>query len=380
MLNRIKDIIYNLVGWLARLGQATTHSGKVLIVRVDEIGDYMLWRPMIPELCKADRFSGKQFTLVGNSSWRSLYEQLDADTFDKTLWLDKTRFKQDLIYRYRFLKQIHKEGFGWVINPTYSRDKRNDDAIVKAAAAAENFGMVANTENWRTYDSGYDRNLYQHYWVGPTTPLFELIRNQKFTEYVTGKNIETIHWQIPNAKLPTLSFALPEKFVVIFPGSRSKLRIWPAAYFAEVAQYFHENHGMAIVICGGSGDRIYADAFKEAFAGLVTDLTGATRLPELLSILHRAAALVSVDTGSVHLAAAVGCRVLGIFNGSQYGRFSPYPIEISNKVISIYPTEIAEDLVNPTIIQNKYLYTVTIPYQWVQPKQVIEKLNHSFHA
>ena len=105
MLNRIKDIIYNLVGWAARLGLATTHSGKVLIVRVDEIGDYMLWRPMIPELCKADRFSGKQFTLVGNSSWRSLYEQLDADTFDKTLWLDKTRFKQDIIYRYRFFSR-----------------------------------------------------------------------------------------------------------------------------------------------------------------------------------------------------------------------------------------------------------------------------------
>jgi ADP-heptose:LPS heptosyltransferase len=137
---------------------------------------------------------------------------------------------------------------------------------------------------------------------------------------------------------------------------------------------------MAIVICGGSGDRIYADAFKEAFAGLVTDLTGATLLPELLTILHRAEALVTVDTGSVHLAAAVGCRVFGIYNGSQYGRFSPYPLEMSNKVISIYPTEIAEDLVNPTIIQNKYLYTVTTPYQWVQPKQVIENLNHCFHA
>ena len=44
------------------MGPATTHSGKVLIVRVDEIGDYMLWRPMIPELCKAERFNGMQFT------------------------------------------------------------------------------------------------------------------------------------------------------------------------------------------------------------------------------------------------------------------------------------------------------------------------------
>lgn len=380
MLNRIKDIIYNLVGWLARMGPATTHSGKVLIVRVDEIGDYMLWRPLIPELCKAERFNGMHFTLCGNSSWRSLYEQLDADRFDQTVWLDKTRFKQDLFYRYRFLQQIHKKGFSWVINPTYSRDKRNDDAIVKAAAAPDNFGMVANTENWRSYDKDYDKHLYQYCWSGPATPLFELTRNQKFTEYVTGKNIETIHWQIPEAKLPVLSIALPEKFVVIFPGSRSKHRIWPATYFAEVAQHFQQKDGLAIVVCGGNGDRIYAEAFKKAFAGSVTDLTGATRLPELLTILHRAEALVTVDTGSVHLAAAVGCRVLGIYNGSQYGRFSPYPLNLTNKVISIYPSEIEEDLLSTTMIQQKYLYTVAIPYQWVQPKQVIELLNHSFHA
>ena len=147
-----------------------------------------------------------------------------------------------------------------------------------------------------------------------------------------------------------------------------------------LAQHFQQKDGFAIVVCGGNGDRIYAEAFKEAFAGSVTDLTGATRLPELLTILHRAEALVTVDTGSVHLAAAVGCRVFGIYNGSQYGRFSPYPLDITNKVISIYPSEIVEDLVSPTMIQQKYLYTVSIPYQWVQAKQVIELLNHSFHA
>ena len=49
-------------------------------------------------------------------------------------------------------------------------------------------------------------------------------------------------------------------------------------------------------------------------------------------------------------------------------------------MISIYPTEIEEELLSTTMIQQKYLYTVAIPYQWVQPKQVIELLNHSFHA
>lgn len=380
MLNRIKDIIYNLVGWLARIGPVTTHSGKVLIVRVDEIGDYMLWRPMIPELCQCDRLRGMGVSLCGNASWRSLYEQLDADTFDHVFWIDKTRFKSDIFYRYRFLHQIHKEGFGIVINPTFSRDKRNDDAIVQAAAAPINYGMVANTENWRSYDIGYDKHLYSNCWEGPTTPMFELERNRQFTEYITGKSIENIHWQIPQAKLPELKIALPEKYVVIFPGSRSKYRIWPAAYFAELALYLQQNNGLAIVICGGNGDRIYAEAFKKAFAGSVIDVTGTTSLPELLTILHRAAALVTVDTGSVHLAAAVGCRVFGIYNGSQYGRFSPYPVTLTNKITSIYPKQIAAELANPIISQQKYTFTVSIPYEWVHPTEVIEQLKQTFHA
>jgi len=375
MLNRIKDIIYSITGWLARMGTRKSHANKVLLVRVDEIGDYMLWRPLIEELCSWQRLSGSEITLCGNHSWKSLFETLDAELLDSTIWLDKSRFKSDIFYRFRFLKKVYQEGFGIVINPTYSRDKRNDDAIVKAVKAPENIGMVANKENWRVYDEGYDEGLYTDIWEGPTTPLFELERNRLFTEYVTGKSIQHIQWQIPEAKLPALSIALPEKFVVIFPGSRSIHRIWPAAYFAEVAQHCLKNYGYAIVICGGNADKIYAAAFKKVFKESVTDLTGVTRLPELLTILHRAAALITVDTGSVHLAAAVGCKVLGIYNGSQYGRFAPYPNELAPQVVAIYPDTIRQDLQDPQIISSKYTYTVSIPYHLVQPSQVIHHLN-----
>ncbi|NDA61675.1 MAG: lipopolysaccharide heptosyltransferase family protein [Chitinophagia bacterium] len=374
MLNRIKDIIYNLIGWMARIGSRKIHANKVLIIRVDEIGDYMLWRPFISGLCNWQRLTGMEITLCGNNSWRSLYEQLDDELFGSTIWLDKSQFKSDIFYRFQFLKKVYKEGFRIVINPTYSRDKRNDDAIVKAAKALENIGMLPNKENCRPYDEGYDEDLYTNTWEGPTTPLFELKRNCLFTEHVTGKSIKHIQWQIPEAKLPALSIALPEKFVVIFPGSRSKHRIWPAAYFAEVAQYCLQNYGYGIVICGGNADKIYAEAIKKIFSGTVTDFTGATRLPELLTVLHRAEVLITVDTGSVHLAAAVECKVLGIYNGSQYGRFAPYPNELAPHVVAIYPETIQQDLQDPKIIASKYTYTVSIPYHSVQPSQVIQHL------
>ena len=144
---------------------------------------------------------------------------------------------------------------------------RSDDAIVLAAQSPENIGMVANKENWRTYDDGYDRGMYHTFWEGPITPTFEMIRNQKFLEYLTENQILNLPWQIPDSKLPPLSFQLPEKFVVIFPGSRSKNRIWPAEYFAAVATYIRENTELSIVICGGNADKIYAFEFTKVYSG-----------------------------------------------------------------------------------------------------------------
>jgi ADP-heptose:LPS heptosyltransferase len=129
-----------------------------------------------------------------------------------------------------------------------------------------------------------------------------------------------------------------------------------------------------VVLCGGAGDIGYANAFKELFPGNVTDLTGATGLPQLLTILRGAQWLVTVDTGSVHLAAAVGCTVTAIFNGSQYGRFAPYPRELTQSIHAIYPKEIALDLQNPTIIRDQYTFTVDVPYDLVQPAQIIENI------
>ena len=382
MFNRWKDILYDLTGQIARMGGIEGGIGGVnaggskraLVVRLDEIGDYMLWRPVMRHMLSAQVLEGKEITLCGNASWRSLYEQLDNGCFHRVIWIDKQRFKKDLRYRYRLLREIHLAGYDIVINPTFSRDKRHDDAVVLAAKGRQVYGMVANEENLRNYEKGYDIGMYHHLFRGPEEAVFELMRNRLFAEYVVGSKMDELVWQIKEGQLPPVSVILPEKYLVIFPGSRSAKRIWPAQYFAEVATYCQQQYDWEVVLCGGPADISYANTFKQLFRGNVIDLTGATRLPELLTILKGAQWLITVDTGSVHLAAAVGCRVSGIFNGSQYGRFAPYPEELTQTIHAIYPKDIATDLQNPGIIRNEYTFTVDIPYDWVSPEQVIKTI------
>lgn len=379
MFNRWKDILYDLFGQIARMSSVSDLANRALVIRLDEIGDYMLWRPVMRHLLSAKVLEGKEITLCGNASWRSLYEQLDSDCFHHVIWIDKKRFKKDLWYRYQVLKKLNRSGFEVVINPTFSRDKRYDDALVKAAAGKLVYGMVANEENLRPYERGYDKGMYHHLFKGPEEVMFEMLRNRLFAEYVSGEKMTELVGQVNSEDIPAATVILPEKYLVIFPGSRSAKRIWPAAYFAEVARYCQQQFDWEVVLCGGPNDVFYANAFKESFPGNVTDLTGATRLPELLSILRGAQWLITVDTGSVHLAAAVGCSVSGIFNGSQYGRFAPYPEYLQHKIQAVYPTEIKTDLAQPEIVQKKYLFTVDIPYELVQPAQVIETINPLTH-
>jgi ADP-heptose:LPS heptosyltransferase len=168
--------------------------------------------------------------------------------------------------------------------------------------------------------------------------------------------------------------ALPKDgYFIVFPGSRSSARIWDTGNFIELSNYLYQKYKLTAIVCGGQGDIIYAERFIQAYSNPVINITAKTSLPELLSIIKNAACLLSVDTGSIHLAAAVDCLALGIFNGSQYGRFSPYPKEISSKIISFYPKQVLEDINKNAL--SKYELISTISYNDVSPNEVINYLN-----
>jgi ADP-heptose:LPS heptosyltransferase len=372
MLNRIKGIIYDCLLWLARSGyRQNALKSKLLIIRVDEIGDYMLWRNFLNEMASSPKYRDHEIHFCGNRSWKSLFEQFDASSVNKHFWIDKIRFKKEIRYRYRFLRMIYRQGYTTVINPVFSRDKRYDDSIVRAARAKENIGMVANTESVQSYELGYDRGLYTRLFNHPHKPLFEFYRNRMFTEFVTGIYSSVVDTSVPSALLPAYN-GLPEKYVVIFPGSRSKTRIWPVENFIRVAAYLYEQQGFTAVVCGASGDKMYTDAFCKSYTYPLLDLTGKTSLPEMLTVLQQASMLLSVDTGSVHLAAAVRCPVTGIFNGSQYKRFAPYPKELSAHFIAVYPKQIQQELSDDDMVRSKYEFVIDTPYDLVTPEQVIE--------
>ena len=69
---------------------------------------------------------------------------------------------------------------------------------------------------------------------------------------------------------------------------------------------------------GAAEDRPLVDALARHIAPLrVLDLCGQTRLPQLAALSLEADLMISNDTGPLHLAAAAGARVLGIYTCTE---------------------------------------------------------------
>lgn len=378
MINRLKGFLYNIIEFFATQGSRKTNtSKKILLLRVDEIGDYILFRSFIKPILETNICVNATIHFCGNTSWQQLFELEFGNSFSKVYWLQKNNFKSKILYRYSFLKSIYKENYSTVINPTFSRAKRVDDAIVKAAKAINNIGMKRNNENYEVYENNFDKSLYQSIFQPKEKLLFEFERNKLFAENITNTNINA-SLQFNNELIQKHEVKdLPENFAVIFPGSRNKYRIWPTENFVTVSNYLVETHQLKIIVCGSMTDAVYAESFIQQCPFTVINLVGKTNLLQMLYILSKAKCLLSVDTGSIHLAASVNCTTFGIFNGSQYGRFSPYPKTIIKNIYAVYPDEVETDIIKNNL--NKYEYVVNIPYAAVDAKKIISVIKHHFN-
>lgn len=109
------------------------------------------------------------------------------------------------------------------------------------------------------------------------------------------------------------------------PGAGRAVKEWPAACFAAAAAALAESEDATIVLLGSASDAAATAGVRAALPRGVRliDLAGDAPLVDLAAVLRRLALLVTPDTGPMHLAAAVGTPVVGIFGPSDPVRYAP---------------------------------------------------------
>ena len=122
------------------------------------------------------------------------------------------------------------------------------------------------------------------------------------------------------AVTPLLSHVPAGRRIVAFQlGASREIRQWPAGAFVTLGRTLVHN-GYEVALIGGRGDCPLAAAVGREIGDGATDLCGKTGVAELGALLERVDALVTGDTGPMHMAVAVGTPVVGLF----FGPASPF--------------------------------------------------------
>ena len=108
------------------------------------------------------------------------------------------------------------------------------------------------------------------------------------------------------------------------PGPGWATKRWPARHFARIAALAAHHFNAGIVLIGGNDCRSEGRDITSACLGSVVDLTGQTTLRQLAAVAEQADVVLSGDSGPMHLAAALGTRVVSVFTCTNVVRHAPF--------------------------------------------------------
>ena len=120
--------------------------------------------------------------------------------------------------------------------------------------------------------------------------------------------------------MQALGITAERPIVAMMPGAEyGPAKCWPHAYFGELAKMLDDS-GYAVWVLGSAKDAAAGEAIAAASRAL--NLCGKTSLADVIDLLAVCEQAVSNDSGLMHIAAAVGIHVHGIY-GSSSPKFTP---------------------------------------------------------
>jgi heptosyltransferase I len=112
-------------------------------------------------------------------------------------------------------------------------------------------------------------------------------------------------------------------FYVLNPGGGWRSKCWPPERYGELHHRLAVQHGWRAIISFGPGEESLAQELVSA-AGTPAPVAVPLGLGPLMALLHRAKFVVSADTGPLHLASALGSRVVGLYGPTDPARNGPH--------------------------------------------------------
>jgi ADP-heptose:LPS heptosyltransferase len=334
---------------------------SALVIRLDAIGDFIVWQPYARRIYEHLRKNGKKVILAVDHNNYEL--AIASNIADQVIPINAGRFRKSLTYRLGIMRRISGLRVSIAIQPTFSRALLIGDSVVCASGAQKRIGCRGDYSNspralrwlWDTF--------YTDLVEIPTALNSEFHKNKAITEKITGEqlNLELAQFDLSGIINPLTrhksSKMDSQKYVVLFPGAGWSGRRWPVERFAEITEELN-HRGLLVVIAGGKSEKDLADKIRQISRVDLVDLTGSTSLLELMALVRDSNLVITNETSAVHIAACQQRPAICILGGGHFDRFAPYPKELEQN----YP-------VLPTFIWHK-MSCYQCNWQCIYPRTV----------
>lgn len=274
-LKRIGDAIYTLP-----LIEALKQQGQAAHITV-------FTEPQVAAIYEANPFIDEIVVFRKSDFWRQTLMKLKASQFDVCIVLHNA-FKYALL---PFLAGVSvrvgyiKEGRGWLLTHKLPLPTSVTHRLEHNARLGDLLGIDARGILPRIYladeETAKSQALLQHLGL------------------VTGS------------------------YVVMVVGSISPTRRWFHDRFAEVVKRIAIELNLTVVIVGGPDDVEAGESVMRLSGGLARNLAGRTSLRETIWLMHSAKAMVTNDTGPMHVASAIGIPVVTWYGAANEDEIAP---------------------------------------------------------
>lgn len=283
---------------------------KILIIKPSSLGDIVHSLPVLDSLHRC--FSEAEIHWVVAKGFEGLLEGHPMITrlwiINKDAWKELGRLKATVGELRRLFRELKAEKFDCVID---LQGLLRSGVIAKATHAAVRIGFHEAREGSR---------LFYTHTVRGGRDSHAVDRYLKIAGFL-GCGIEEVSFPLPPFDEPSQALSVVDgSYAVMVPGARGAAKRWPAERFGRLSALLPVH----TVVIGSKGDRGLAEEVVRASGQRAVSLAGKTDLKGLIRVIRGARFMVSNDTGPMHIAAALGVPVFGLFGPTNPKKTGPY--------------------------------------------------------
>jgi ADP-heptose:LPS heptosyltransferase len=287
-------------------------SENILLIRLKSIGDVLLTLPAVNAV--RENFPASKITFLTSRENAALIRGFTA--VDNVIALDRAALKnpwQTIPEMFRLLRQLRAGNFSRVVD---FQGYGETAWLTRLTGATDRWGGVyKKSRSW-----AYTKAIERPHQIHPAAGHLQLLADCGLKSSTVKNNFQLPAEALAAAenffRAQKLSIAKPTLFLQPFTSSPHKN--WPLENFLALARLWQARGGQ-VIFGGGSADR------EKLQPAIAAGLSVSAGVPLLVTggLMQLSTLVVGGDTGAVHLAVALGQRVVMLMASLTSG--SPHP-------------------------------------------------------